>query len=59
MKAMSINEATKIAIDSIRGMIKRAERDLGYKWIRPEQKEQLEIRIEKYKKAIEMLEERI
>ena len=58
MKPMGIQEATTIATDCINGAMKRAKGDLGYKWVRPEQKEQLEIRIEKYKNAIQCLKER-
>jgi len=55
-KPMQIREASRIATDCIRGAMKRDRGNLKYKWIRPEQKEQLEIRIAKYKEAIEILE---
>ena len=54
---MNTKQATKIATDCIRHVLKETKGELEFKWIKEPQKEQLEIWIKKYEETILFLEE--
>ena len=57
-KPMQTKEAHKIAIDCIRHVLKEANADLKFKWIRATQEDQLRVTIDKLHQAIATLEEK-
>ena len=56
-KPIQIKEAHKIATDCIRHVLKEANSDLKFKWIRATQEDQLRVKIDKLHQAIAILEE--
>lgn len=56
-KSMQIKEAHRIATNCIRHVLKEANADLKFKWIRVAQENQLRITINKLHQAIAILEE--